>query len=99
MQHGYIWVSRSWMQQVLVLVQTWCFRAYMGWCSPDSDMLSKTTSPGPSRLLLLFRRELGAVAAAAALSLAVPQAAQAVVKGYEPMEAIKGKDYGKERQR
>ncbi|CAL5227439.1 g10404 [Coccomyxa viridis] len=45
------------------------------------------------------RRALGAAAAAAALTLAVPQAAQAIVKGFEPMEGIKGKDYGKERQR
>ena len=45
------------------------------------------------------RRALGAAAAAAALSLAVPQGAQAIIKGYEPMAAIKGKDYGKERQR
>ena len=29
----------------------------------------------------------------------LPQAAQALIKGYEPMTALKGKDYGKERQR
>ena len=46
-----------------------------------------------------YRRALGAAAAAAALSLLVPQTAQAIIKGYEPMAAIKGKDYGKERQR
>ena len=68
-------------------------------CSPAADMLMGSTSPAPSPLLHMFRRELGAAAAAAMVSLAIPQAAQAVVKGYEPMEAIKGKDYGKERQR
>lgn len=59
-------------------------------------MLSTT---GPQIAVAWCRRALGAAAAAAALSLAVPQAAQAIVKGFEPMEGIKGKDYGKERQR
>ncbi len=44
------------------------------------------------------RSQLLSVAAGAAL-LAVPGAAHAIVKGFEPMAAIKGKDYGKQRQR
>ena len=51
-------------------------------------MLSTT---GPQIAVAWCRRALGAAAAAAALSLAVPQAAQAIVKGFEPMEGIKGK--------
>ncbi|EIE26455.1 FKBP-like protein [Coccomyxa subellipsoidea C-169] len=43
------------------------------------------------------RSQLLSVAAGAAL-LAVPDAAHAIVKGFEPMAAIKGKDYGKQRQ-
>lgn len=31
--------------------------------------------------------------------VSMPKDALALVKGFEPMEAIKGKDYGKERQR
>ncbi|KAK9916742.1 hypothetical protein WJX75_006484 [Coccomyxa subellipsoidea] len=38
------------------------------------------------------------LAAAGAAVLFVPDAAHAVVKGFEPMAAIKGKDYGKQRQ-
>ena len=63
------------------------------WHSHRQDVTSS------SLLLVWYRRALGTAAAAAALSLTVPQAAQALVKGFEPMEGIKGKDYGKERQR
>ncbi|CAK0754977.1 Peptidyl-prolyl cis-trans isomerase fkbp19, chloroplastic [Coccomyxa viridis] len=45
------------------------------------------------------RRALGAAGAAGAVLMLLPQAAQALIKGYEPMTALKGKDYGKERQR
>ena len=61
--------------------------------------MDRDLSPSLIVLLLSCRRALGGAAAAAALSLALPQAAHAIVKGYEPMAAIKGKDYGKERQR
>jgi hypothetical protein len=48
----------------------------------------------------VLRRQalLGAAAAGAALLAHAPPAG-AEVKGYEPMSALKGKDYGKERQR
>ncbi|KAK9841771.1 hypothetical protein WJX81_001978 [Elliptochloris bilobata] len=51
-------------------------------------------------LASLQRRQalLGAAAAGAALLTLAPPA-HAEVKGYEPMSALKGKDYGKERQR
>ena len=45
------------------------------------------------------RRALGAAGAASTILMLLPQAAQALIKGYEPMTALKGKDYGKERQR
>lgn len=45
------------------------------------------------------RRSQLMLAAAGASVLFVPDAANAVVKGFEPMAAIKGKDYGKQRQR
>ena len=45
------------------------------------------------------RRALGAAGTASTVLMLLPQAAQALIKGYEPMTALKGKDYGKERQR
>lgn len=41
------------------------------------------------------RQALALLASAAAAAAAAP--AQAVIKGYEPMPALKGKDYGKPR--
>lgn len=45
------------------------------------------------------RQALLSAAAAGAALLALAPPALAEVKGYEPMSALKGKDYGKERQR
>ena len=61
-------------------------------------------APSSEIMLLRFslcsrRRALGAAGAASTALMLLPQAAQALIKGYEPMTALKGKDYGKERQR
>lgn len=45
------------------------------------------------------RQAILSAAAAGAALLALAPPALAEVKGYEPMSALKGKDYGKERQR
>ena len=45
------------------------------------------------------RRAASGAAAAALLLLGAAGPAAALVKGFEPMAALKGKDYGKERQR
>ena len=47
----------------------------------------------------LCRRAVSGAAAAAVLLLGAAGPSAALVKGFEPMAALKGKDYGKERQR
>jgi hypothetical protein len=48
----------------------------------------------------MWRRRVAlAAAAVGAALLASAGPSQALVKGFEPMAALKGKDYGKERQR
>ena len=62
-------------------------------CAPSSKIMLLRFS------LCSHRRALGAAGAAGAVLMLLPQAAQALIKGYEPMTALKGKNYGKERQR